>query len=785
MLDLAFTASAGHAPFKLELQGIPAEAYSVQAWRYEARLDEPYTLTLVLHLLREQAALFGPDLQQRLNRPSGLPATFALQAQAHSFEPVHGAVAHIALGQDLLQEAAQVSNTPWSAGPDVIACSLIIRPRLWWASLGQHSRSFQRLSVADTVRQVLAQSLGLGAADLAFRLSGPPLRRRYRQQFQESDLAYVSRLLEREGYAYFFEQGEDREVMVITDDAAGWQRPPQWRGVRCVAESGLKAPIEFGIDAGWSQVISRFSRKFSAVPTEFVGDDYNYRSAATSLQAQTSVQTGPRLGLIQFYGVHSKTPDEAQLRLAHTRERFAQHALRASAASSLSALAPGQCIGILAGPTPMEQRAQGRWLILSVRAQGDRQQPYSNQFTAQPEATPYRPEWDTPLPEMAGFTHMRLDTTEAANPYPRLDGHGRYLAWHYFEHQQSPNGLGSAPIRLARDYAGPTYGQHFPVHAGVEALAGYVQGDPDRPVLLGVVHDSRNPNHVTAANASRHVLRTWANNKFRLEDKAGQTHIKLSCEYGLTQINLGHLVNQERKPRGQGFELRTEHEGALRAQKGWLLTTDASDVRAEPQHDLTGLGAQMHNEPLQQHLKTIRPWADNRAKAAGQVGLEQASSLKKADQLQEQLIQHKAPLQAWSSPAGIALSARKNLIFASEQDQGFYAQGAVNLTSAAGLAITAKKGIRIHAESGGLKQVVSDGDYTVHVQDGNLEVLAKQELMLESKGGVVRLQTAGGANFVEVGPSGLRIKATQVIHQAGGKVDYTGGAVSGQPGATA
>ncbi|MDC8787262.1 HET-C-related protein, partial [Roseateles koreensis] len=474
-----------------------------------------------------------------------------------------------------------------------------------------------------------------------------------------------------------------------------------------------------------------------------------------------------------------------QLRLQQTHERIAQHALRANAHSSLTALAPGQCLGVLPGLTRLEQRAQGRWLVLAVQAQGDRVQPYRNQFQAQPEATPYRPEWDTPLPEMAGHTQARLDTTDAANPYARVDGHGRYLAWHYFEHQRSQNGLGSAPIRLARDYAGPTYGQHFPVHAGVEAITGYVHGDPDRPVLLGVVHDSRNPNPVTAANASRHVLRTWANNKFRLEDKGGQTHVKISCEYGLSQLNLGHLVNQDRQQRGAGFELRTEHEGVLRAQKGWLLSTDATDVRSAPHHDPTGPGAQTHNAPLQDHLKAIRPWADNRAKAASQVGLEAASSLQGSDQLQKSLVGHKAPLQAWSSPVGIALSARKNLLLASEQTQGIYAQAAINLTSAAGLSLSAKKGVRIHAESGGLQQIVSEGDYTVHVQNGDLEVLAKQDVKFESKSGVIRLQTQGGQYFVEVGPKGLRIKAQQVINKAGVKVDYTGGAWSGQPSTSA
>ena len=768
------SATANLAPFRLHLEGIPAEAYTVHRWRYVAALDEPYTLTVVLHVARPFAHLFGRSLGSRLNRPDGLRADFHLQAQAYSWQPLHGAVSDCALGTDHLAPADAAQHAPLST--DLIACTLTLRPRLWWASLATTSRSFQRTSVQDVLREVL-QCVGFSAADLEFRLSEPALRHRYRQQYQETDLAFVSRLLEHEGWAYFFEQQDEREVMVVTDSTEGFSRPAQWSGVRYRSDAGLNAAVDALPFSGFAQVLQRFERRWQVVPTEHRVDDFNYRSAEVNLQADGNNSPKSYGGFIHSYGSHAKTPEEGQLRARQQAERYMQHGDRGTGHSTLPALAPGQCIGVVEGPS----QSVGRWLILSVQAQGDRQHPYANQFTAQPEEVPYRPEWDTPLPDMAGVTHMRTDTTDAGNPYARLDPHGRYLAWHYFEHQSGQNGLGSAPLRLARDYAGPTYGQHFPVHADVEALAGYVHGDPDRPVLLGVVHDSRHVNHVTSQNPSRHVLRTWANNKLRMEDQGGQEHVKLSTEYGLSQLNLGHLVNQEKQPRGEGFELRTEHEGVLRAQQGWLFTTHGTNVRGDPK----GEGSQMHNEPLQEHINGIRPWADNRSKAATQVGLEAASSLKQADKLQEQLKGHTAPLQAIASPAGIVLSARQDVTLGAEQAQGFYSQGAINLTSSEPLGITAKKGIRIHAEAGGLKQVISDGDYTVHVQDGDLNIVAKDKVQIESKSGVVRLQTEGGKYFVEIGPKGIRTNAKEVKNFAGVKIDFTGGPVAGVARTTA
>ncbi|OSI06625.1 type IV secretion protein Rhs, partial [Neisseria canis] len=66
----------------------------------------------------------------------------------------------------------------------------------------------------------------------------------------------------------------------------------------------------------------------------------------------------------------------------------------------------------------------------------------------------------------------------------------------------------------------------------------------------GVMHDSSHPDHVPADWNTRNVIRTWANNKLRMEDKQGQEHIKLATEYGKTQLNLGHIVDSQRQKRG-------------------------------------------------------------------------------------------------------------------------------------------------------------------------------------------------------------------------------------------
>ncbi|VTM35872.1 type IV secretion protein Rhs [Klebsiella pneumoniae] len=97
------------------------------------------------------------------------------------------------------------------------------------------------------------------------------------------------------------------------------------------------------------------------------------------------------------------------------------------------------------------------------------------------------------------------------------------------------------------------------------------------------LHDSAHGDHVTIRNDKRNVLRTPANNKIRLDDERGKEHIKVSTEYGgKSQLNLGHLVDSDRQPRGEGFELRTDSWGAIRHRKGMFISADGQ-VQAQGQ----------------------------------------------------------------------------------------------------------------------------------------------------------------------------------------------------------
>ncbi|MCX8666006.1 type VI secretion system tip protein VgrG, partial [Gilliamella sp. B3000] len=255
-------------------------------------------------------------------------------------------------------------------------------------------------------------------------------------------------------------------------------------------------------------------------------------------------------------------------------------------------LTPGQRIQINGSP---RMDIDEGVIILSVEGQGNRTEAYELRFTAIPyhALKPYRPA-PLPAPTVHGTLPARVSSPDN-DTYGYIDTQGRYRVKFNFDLKAWKNGEESLWLRLARPYAGSTYGIHFPLIDGTQVAVAFTNGNPDRPYIAHALHDSAHPDLVTTINKHRNVIRTPTNNKLRMEDKRGQEHIKLATEYGKTQLNLGHLVNQKKALRGEGFELRTDEWGAIAAEKGLYLTTQTEPKAQGQQLDMQGAITQLEN----------------------------------------------------------------------------------------------------------------------------------------------------------------------------------------------
>ncbi|MDF3867712.1 type VI secretion system tip protein VgrG, partial [Pseudomonas denitrificans (nom. rej.)] len=336
-----------------------------------------------------------------------------------------------------------------------------------------------------------------------------------------------------------------------------------------------------GQDAVWS-----LQGKHELVLQQVSNRAYYYRDAGAELDANVDLLKSPKTtyGEAYHYGEpHQKLGDAYALdedlesesgyfyaRLAH--ERYLNERTHLTGFTSSPALLPGQILKL----DGVDQSFVPGAVIVRVHSSAARDRSFEVQFEAIPydEQVCFRPTVPA-KPVIAGTIPARVTSPEPNDLYGHIDKDGRYKCYFLFDRDTWPAGRESLWLRLARPYAGDTYGLHLPLIQGTEVRIAFENGDPDRPYIAYAMHDSRHPDHVTLKNYKRNVLRTPANNKLRLDDSRGKEHIKLSTEYsGKSQLNLGHLVDAQRQQRGEGFELRTDGWGAVRAGKGVFISAD-------------------------------------------------------------------------------------------------------------------------------------------------------------------------------------------------------------------
>ncbi|MBA1380619.1 type VI secretion system Vgr family protein, partial [Pseudomonas brassicacearum] len=217
--------------------------------------------------------------------------------------------------------------------------------------------------------------------------------------------------------------------------------------------------------------------------------------------------------------------------------------------------------------------------------------------------------------------------------------------------------------------------------------------------IAHALHDDRHPDPVTARNERRNVLRTPTNNKLRLDDTRGQEHIKLSTEHsGKSQLNLGHLVDAERKKRGEGFELRTDGWGAIRGGRGVFISADAQPRAQGQVLDMSEATGRLQQAADQ--LDSLS--SDAQASQADPADVQAQLAL-----LRQDLEQLKTSVLLLSAPQGIALTSGKHLQLAAQHNLMLNAGGQADLSVVKRLFIGVGQGLSLFVRKLGLKLIAN------------------------------------------------------------------------------
>ncbi|HCN8657742.1 TPA: type VI secretion system tip protein VgrG [Escherichia coli] len=639
-----------------------------------------------------------------------------------------------------------------SSSQDEARYEVRLEPRMALLARSRQNAIYQNQTVPQIVEKILRERHQMRGQDFVFNLKSEYPSREQVMQYGEDDLTFISRLLSEVGIWFRFATDARLKIEVVEfyDDQSGYER-------------GLTLPLRHpsGLFDGETEAVWGLNTAYSVVEKSVTTRDYNYRTATAEMMTEQHDATGgdnTTYGEAYHYADNflQKGDKEAAesgafyARIRHERYLNEQAILKGLSTSSL--LMPGLEIRVQGDDAPAVFRKGV--LITGVTASAARDRSYELTFTAIPysERYGYRPAL-IPRPVMAGTLPARVTSTVKNDIYAHIDKDGRYRVNLDFDRDTWKPGYESLWVRQSRPYAGDTYGLHLPLLAGTEVSIAFEEGNPDRPYIAGVKHDSAHTDHVTIQNYKRNVLRTPANNKIRLDDERGKEHIKVSTEYGgKSQLNLGHLVDAGKQQRGEGFELRTDMWGAVRAKKGIFISADAQDKAQGQVREMAPAmaildGAQSQMQSLSTDAQTTN--ADP-ADLSSQIALLQQS----VKDLTQAVI-------LLSAPKGVAIASGEHLQLAASKNVIANAGNNADIGVVKNMFIGVGQALSVFVRKAGIKLFANKGAVSVQAQNDLMELLAQKSIEITSTEDEIKITAKkkitlnGGGSYIRLDACGI------------------------------
>ena len=371
--------------------------------------------------------------------------------------------------------------------------------------------------------------------------------RSYCVQYNESDFAFVCRLLEEEGLSWHFENGDGVCLLVLSDKDVGRTRLDPFE------------PLGPGIAGRAIQAMKLGARMR---PRKVSLLDYNWKQPTLDMAvAEPARPAGADLVYHEYPGRYTEAPAMGKPLAAATLDRLEVEASYAVGESTCSALAAGN-IFVLDHPQP---RYDGEDLVtkMEVRAEQAGALPPGGAAPTAFSGTPYavtfecarrgkngsvtesrfRPARITPKPRVQG-SQTAFVTAEPSTKGAEIHVGGPpgaeigcvRLKFHWdtdtARHAKEPT---SCWVRVNQVFAGIGEGAVFHPRVGVEAIVDFEEGDPDRPIIVGRVYNGKNrppggsPTVSTFKTMSSPA--SGAFNELTFDDTAGNEQIKMHTPF--------------------------------------------------------------------------------------------------------------------------------------------------------------------------------------------------------------------------------------------------------------
>ncbi|WP_284759745.1 type VI secretion system tip protein TssI/VgrG [Agrobacterium sp. fls2-241-TYG-188a] len=411
--------------------------------------------------------------------------------------------------------------------------AMTIRPQMWLLSRRSDCRIWMDKTSIE-IAETLFSEHGIPAPDTSGIIKVPPPQH-YSVQFNERDLDYLLRRFEEDGLFYWFSHEDGSHKLHVADTANGWLGPsPSTQG---------EGRVRLAQGSSDRNHINDWARRFSYVPGQRAGADWNFETPGM-------VPSNMTPSLVQMPDATKRELYEYPARIKTVEEAERAQKLRAqSIEADHDRVFGGSTSRILeAGRrfTPYEvahpeHEYEEHVIIKASHTIVDRsyetnsnEPEYRNQFEAIPARVPLTPHRTTKRPKIEGTQVAIVAGPAGEEIHP--DQYGRIKLWFPWDRKAKKDGTDTCWVRVAQNWAGSTWGGQIIPRIGMEVMVAFVDGDPDRPLVTGVVPNARQTvPYDLPANKTRSTFRTNTHkgvgfNELRFEDAADNEEVFLHAQ---------------------------------------------------------------------------------------------------------------------------------------------------------------------------------------------------------------------------------------------------------------
>lgn len=541
--------------------------------------------------------VLGKDvlLLQGFQGQDGVSRLFSFELMMHSenrsisFESIVGKKATITVKLPDKSEryinGIIASFSQGGATPEFASYHATLVPWFWFLTRTSDCRIFQNMTVPDIIQKLFQEH---GFADFKNKLHGSFKPREYCVQYRETTFNFISRLMQEEGIFYFFEHEKQKHTLIMANNPSEFKPCPNQGAAR----------YESAIGAGrGEEVVTAWSIGQEVRPGEYTLKDFNFQKPSLDLTGHVDGKDTRKYEIYDYPGEY-ESKDEGE-RLAGIRmyeEESPQTVI--SGSSTCRAFTSGYRFDL---EDHYRRDLNKSYTLLSLyhsceagtnyrSSEGGADDfEYTNQFQCIPQVTPFRPPRTAPVPVVHGTQTAIVVGPPGEEIY--VDKYGRVKVQFHWDRLGKYNEKSSCWIRVSHPWAGKNWGGIAIPRIGQEVVVDFLEGDPDRPLIIGRVYNAEQmPPYDLPGNKTQTGIKSRSSkgggpanfNEIRMEDLKGSEQLYIHAEKNEDII----VEHNKTESVGNDETITIGHDRTETVHNNETLTVDNNRTRLVSHHEM-------------------------------------------------------------------------------------------------------------------------------------------------------------------------------------------------------